>query len=230
MGQDDWVYREPEREQPRRQDPRLRPPAIPPGFEQGTPPRDPPRPDRYERPAFRGQGYGQPPQGPGSPRQGFPGPGGYGQEARPAPSFTPPPAAPPPKAPAPRTAPKPPAAAPAKEKTPAWPAGCGCLAILAAASLITWFVVSSGSPDPSDLPVLSPYEQAVNTMTANCTQPSGQIEDAVSSAYSTLAKAGVKNLTVASVATGMADLTAGNDSPQDCSDEFSLYVQQQEGH
>lgn len=230
MSQDDWVYREPERDRPRRPrpDPRRQPPAAPWDPARRDAPRDPRQQERYERPTFRPSGYGQPSEGYGPPRPAFPGPGAP-QGSRAAPSFTAPaPVRPPaPQAPAPEAPPKPPA--PAKQKASLAPLGCG-LAILAVAAGITWWVVAAGSAPQPDLPVLSQYEQAIDTMQANCTGTSDQLEDAVSSAYSTLSKAGVPDLTVASVAAGMADMTAGNSSPMDCSDEFADYISQQEGH
>lgn len=102
--------------------------------------------------------------------------------------------------------------------------------ILIAAALAALVLSAAACGSSSSAPpALSPYTQAVNTMQANCTQSSDQLESTIGATYQKLTAAGVADLSVASVATGMADMTAGNTSPADCSDEFADYVSQQEG-
>lgn len=170
-----------------------------------------PRGRRDERPAVP-PGWGQ-------------GRAGQRQYAPAQPSWSP---APQPAAPA---QPKPAAAPQATGKQGVTPRarGCALLVVLVPAALITWFVVATGNSTTPAPPSLTPYEQAMNTMTSNCTQSSAELEDDISRTYAAEVKAGVKGATVSGTALGMSSLTAGNVSPQDCSQEFALYLQQQEG-
>jgi hypothetical protein len=109
------------------------------------------------------------------------------------------------------------------------PKGClGCLGgIVVIVGLVTWFVLATqGDGNTPTGPVLTPYERAMNTLTANCTESSGSLENTISATYATLAKAG-KSATVDGTALGLSYLTAGNSQPMDCAAEFADYLAQQ---
>jgi hypothetical protein len=109
------------------------------------------------------------------------------------------------------------------------PAAClGCLVlVIAAAGLSTWFVLATQNDGTAPTgPVLTPYERAMNTLTANCTESPDSLEGTISATYATLAKAG-KSVTVDGVALGLSYMTAGNPEPMDCAAEFADYLAQQ---